>query len=135
MAAKRPDLPAECAWQESNLRPCAPEAHALSPELQARRGQSSDRPRAPKTALLPDRGAAAGAEVAVEVLHPVSLSGRELVVAGVERVVHVVVDRVGARQRARIEPFGTTGSGRALRRRVGDVVALVVAAALERVQE
>jgi hypothetical protein len=25
-----------CAWQESNLRPCAPEAHALSPELQAR---------------------------------------------------------------------------------------------------
>ena len=28
----------ECAWQESNLRPCAPEAHALSPELQARRG-------------------------------------------------------------------------------------------------
>jgi hypothetical protein len=27
----------ECAWQESNLRPCAPEAHALSPELQARR--------------------------------------------------------------------------------------------------
>src|SRR2546427_10200758 len=24
-----------CAWQESNLRPCAPEAHALSPELQA----------------------------------------------------------------------------------------------------
>src|SRR4051795_10437443 len=26
----------ECAWQESNLRPCAPEAHALSPELQAR---------------------------------------------------------------------------------------------------
>src|SRR6185437_3522234 len=23
-----------CAWQESNLRPCAPEAHALSPELQ-----------------------------------------------------------------------------------------------------
>ena len=27
-----------CAWQESNLRPCAPEAHALSPELQARGG-------------------------------------------------------------------------------------------------
>src|ERR1700704_1260372 len=27
---------AKCAWQESNLRPCAPEAHALSPELQAR---------------------------------------------------------------------------------------------------
>ncbi len=26
----------ECAWQDSNLRPCAPEAHALSPELQAR---------------------------------------------------------------------------------------------------
>src|SRR5215210_929481 len=25
-----------CAWQDSNLRPCAPEAHALSPELQAR---------------------------------------------------------------------------------------------------
>ena len=36
LAAKRPDLPAECAWQESNLRPCAPEAHALSPELQTR---------------------------------------------------------------------------------------------------
>ena len=36
MAAKRPDFPAECAWQESNLRPCAPEAHALSPELQTR---------------------------------------------------------------------------------------------------
>src|SRR5436190_20979852 len=30
-----------CAWQESNLRPCAPEAHALSPELQARGCQSS----------------------------------------------------------------------------------------------
>src|SRR6266581_3549696 len=29
-------LRGECAWQESNLRPCAPEAHALSPELQAR---------------------------------------------------------------------------------------------------
>ena len=28
--------PARCAWQDSNLRPCAPEAHALSPELQAR---------------------------------------------------------------------------------------------------
>ena len=28
----------KCAWQDSNLRPCAPEAHALSPELQARRG-------------------------------------------------------------------------------------------------
>jgi L-alanine-DL-glutamate epimerase-like enolase superfamily enzyme len=27
--------PVRCAWQESNLRPCAPEAHALSPELQA----------------------------------------------------------------------------------------------------
>jgi hypothetical protein len=25
----------KCAWQDSNLRPCAPEAHALSPELQA----------------------------------------------------------------------------------------------------
>jgi hypothetical protein len=25
-----------CAWQESNLRPRAPEARALSPELQAR---------------------------------------------------------------------------------------------------
>jgi hypothetical protein len=36
MAAKRPDFVRECAWQESNLRPCAPEAHALSPELQAR---------------------------------------------------------------------------------------------------
>ena len=32
---------AVCAWQESNLRPRAPEARALSPELQARRGQSS----------------------------------------------------------------------------------------------
>jgi hypothetical protein len=30
-----------CAWQESNLRPRAPEARALSPELQARAGQSS----------------------------------------------------------------------------------------------
>ena len=28
-----------CAWQESNLRPRAPEARALSPELQALRGQ------------------------------------------------------------------------------------------------
>ena len=28
--------PTLCAWQDSNLRPCAPEAHALSPELQAR---------------------------------------------------------------------------------------------------
>ena len=27
----------ECAWQDSNLRPRAPEARALSPELQARR--------------------------------------------------------------------------------------------------
>ena len=36
-----------CAWQESNLRPCAPEAHALSPELQAREPQSTrDRARA-----------------------------------------------------------------------------------------
>jgi hypothetical protein len=26
-----------CAWQESNLRPRAPEARALSPELQALR--------------------------------------------------------------------------------------------------
>src|SRR5437868_9523600 len=34
-----------CAWQESNLRPCAPEAHALSPELQARGCQSSPRQR------------------------------------------------------------------------------------------
>ncbi len=33
-----------CAWQESNLRPCAPEAHALSPELQARCGQSTAAP-------------------------------------------------------------------------------------------
>ena len=32
-----------CAWQDSNLRPCAPEAHALSPELQARGGQSIGR--------------------------------------------------------------------------------------------
>ena len=30
-----------CAWQESNLRPRAPEARALSPELQARSTQSS----------------------------------------------------------------------------------------------
>ena len=29
-----------CAWQESNLRPRAPEARALSPELQARSGRS-----------------------------------------------------------------------------------------------
>jgi hypothetical protein len=28
-----------CAWQESNLRPRAPEARALSPELQAREGE------------------------------------------------------------------------------------------------
>jgi hypothetical protein len=28
-----------CAWQESNLRPRAPEARALSPELQARSSQ------------------------------------------------------------------------------------------------
>src|SRR5438034_3529980 len=28
-----------CAWQESNLRPRAPEARALSPELQALGGQ------------------------------------------------------------------------------------------------
>ena len=32
---------AKCAWQESNLRPRAPEARALSPELQARGFQSS----------------------------------------------------------------------------------------------
>src|SRR6266540_4269249 len=33
----RDDFPQpKCAWQDSNLRPCAPEAHALSPELQAR---------------------------------------------------------------------------------------------------
>src|SRR5207253_3855926 len=31
----------KCAWQESNLRPRAPEARALSPELPARAGQSS----------------------------------------------------------------------------------------------
>src|SRR5919204_2189896 len=31
----------ECAWQESNLRPRAPEARALSPELQALARQSS----------------------------------------------------------------------------------------------
>ena len=36
MAAQRPDFRRECAWQESNLRPRAPEARALSPELQAR---------------------------------------------------------------------------------------------------
>src|SRR4029450_11142913 len=34
---KRARPAAKCAWQDSNLRPCAPEAHALSPELQARR--------------------------------------------------------------------------------------------------
>jgi hypothetical protein len=34
-------LPSSCAWQESNLRPRAPEARALSPELQARSLQSS----------------------------------------------------------------------------------------------
>ena len=44
MAAKPPDFPRQCAWQESNLRPCAPEAHALSPELQARGAQSTDGP-------------------------------------------------------------------------------------------
>jgi hypothetical protein len=31
----------KCAWQESNLRPRAPEARALSPELQARGAKSS----------------------------------------------------------------------------------------------
>src|SRR5204863_9645260 len=61
--------------------------------------------------------------------------GRELVVAGVERVVHVVVDRVRARRRARVEALRTTGCRVPLRGRVGDVVALVVATALERVQE
>jgi hypothetical protein len=50
-----------------------------------------------RAALLADRGAAVGTEVAVEVLHPVRLTLGELVVAGVERVVHVVVDRVRAR--------------------------------------
>src|SRR3989440_12942295 len=34
----------QCAWQDSNLRPCAPEAHALSPELQARTGSVASRP-------------------------------------------------------------------------------------------
>src|SRR3954451_21305255 len=43
MPAKRTDFRRECAWEDSNLRPRAPEARALSPELQARSGQSSRR--------------------------------------------------------------------------------------------
>src|SRR5215213_2387065 len=49
-----------CAWQESNLRPCAPEAHALSPELQARGASLATSPprelRSPPMVVPPSAG-------------------------------------------------------------------------------
>src|SRR5262245_32580954 len=41
MRVRAQRLPIECARQESNLRPSAPEADALSPELRARRRRTS----------------------------------------------------------------------------------------------
>src|SRR5215216_1382442 len=65
----------ECARQESNLRPFAPEANALSPELRARGSRDS-------VALPPGRKG------------PPHAGPSARSVAGVVRVVHVVVDRV-----------------------------------------
>src|SRR5437870_7135460 len=53
-AEREPDFGRECARQESNLRPRAPEARALSPELRARDGLVY-----PCGRLRPDRDVAA----------------------------------------------------------------------------
>src|SRR5436190_11656093 len=68
-------------------------------------------------------------------VHPGALSRRQLVVAGVVAVVHVVVDRVEPGQRAGVATRGATRGRRALRRRVADAVVGAGAPALEGVVE
>src|SRR5690349_20987921 len=77
----------EACWCITSTRPARVAAHA--------RPRRSDLARSG-----PDGGAAAGAEIRELVVHPLDLAGAELRVTGVVGVVHVVVDRVGARCRA-----------------------------------
>src|SRR5215203_801752 len=101
----------------------AAEARALSPELPARHAASP----APKTKtgrLAPARSRRPVqvrlrcAPVQPGVLHAGGLAGRELVVTGVERVVHVVVDRVDTGLGAGVLTLRAAERGDALRRRV-----------------
>ena len=117
----------ECAWEDSNLRPRAPEARALSPELQARSVQSSAGkttgplargPVASVASSATERGRAARRPACA------GLAERELRVALVVRVVHVVVDRVEARVGAGVLAGGAARGRRQLGRRVVDVVAV-----------
>ena len=67
--------------------------------------------------------------VQVLLLHPAGLIGRELLVAAVERVVHVVVDRVDAGATGHVSlPFRAAARRLELVRRVVDPVALGLAA-------
>ena len=66
--------------------------------------------------------------------HALRLTGGELRVASVVGVVHVVVDRVHARSRARVLSDRAARGREALRRRVVDTVARGRAAVLERVR-
>src|SRR5918999_4866849 len=65
------------------------------------------------------------------VLHPQGLAGGELVVATVVRVIHVVVDRIDAGLAARVLTHRAAVRRDRLRRRVLDVIAPVVAGAVE----
>src|SRR4029450_4989865 len=69
------------------------------------------------------------------VAHALRLAGSELRVAGVERVVHVVVHRIEPRGRARVLAVRASGCRCLLCRGVVDEVALGVAAAEEGVLE
>src|SRR5215211_4536621 len=69
------------------------------------------------------------------VAHALDLARGELRVAAVERVVHVVVDRVETRLRTRVLPLGAAGRWRLLSRGVGDEVVRLGAPLVERVLE
>ena len=84
----------ECAWQESNLRPCAPEAHALSPELQARKRQCSPPLKQPASPLTSRVGEGSDESLGAKrrlssatpeaTLYPLSYRRGTISVAGVE---------------------------------------------------
>src|SRR6185295_17436013 len=74
-----------------------------------------------------------GAEEQVLLLHPLGLAGGEFEVAGVVRVVHVVMDRIEPGLEAGVPADLAPEGGSLLGGRVGDVVALRVTTALESV--
>src|SRR4051812_7403123 len=76
-----------------------------------------------------------GAEEEVLLLHSLGLAGGELEVAGIVRVVHEVVDRIESRFEAGVPADLAPERRPLLGGRVGDVVALRVTTALERVVE